>query len=382
MTLVDDTALDTEERHYMAYVRRCREQGTEPLVPKEYHAHYTPEPANAGLWFRSDLEPVIERILDGTASTPMPTVGMLTDGKFLFYPGRINALWGESGSGKTWAGLIACQQELDAGNAVLFLDFEDNEQGTVSRLLALGVKPTTIVDAFIYFRPELACTDDELSHLAALIEAHDITTVVIDSTGESMALQGLRDRDDEVSLWFRTLPGRLARLGPAVIVLDHVTKDRETRGLYAIGSQRKRAAISGAAYMVDAVKAFGRGRLGIAKLTVAKDRHGTYAQGTKVAELVIDATVESTIFAELRPVEATDADQPFRPTVLMERISRYVEINPGLSARAVVAGVTGNAQAKRLALELLVSEGYIAQERSGQTLLNHSVKPFREHENG
>lgn len=75
MTLVDDTALDTEERHYMAYVRRCREQGTEPLVPKEYHAHYTPEPANAGLWFRSDLEPVIERILDGTASTPMPRSG-------------------------------------------------------------------------------------------------------------------------------------------------------------------------------------------------------------------------------------------------------------------------------------------------------------------
>ena len=78
----------------------------------------------------------------------------------------------------------------------------------------------------------------------------------MDSIGESLAAEGFKPNDDDdVTRWFRLLPRRLARNGAAVMGVDHVTKSAEGRGLYAIGSQRKLAAIDGAAYLVDVVSA-------------------------------------------------------------------------------------------------------------------------------
>jgi hypothetical protein len=52
-----------------------------------------------------------------------------------------------------------------------------------------------------------------------------------------MALDGAKPNDDDTARWFRGLPAA-ARLGPAVVVIDHVVKSDEG-GLWPIGSQRK-----------------------------------------------------------------------------------------------------------------------------------------------
>ena len=52
-------------------------------------------------------------------------------------------------------------------------------------------------------------------------------------------------------------------------------------------------------------------------------------------------------------------DVPFRPTRLMERVSRTVEAQPGLSGKGVIAATEGKSTFLRLAIEPLTTEGFI-----------------------
>ena len=56
--------------------------------------------------------------------------------------------------------------------------------------------------------------------------------------------------------------------------LDHVTKDREGRGRYAIGAVHKLNALDGGAYILENRHPFGVGRTGRSTVRVAKDRPG------------------------------------------------------------------------------------------------------------
>jgi hypothetical protein len=67
----------------------------------------------------------------------------------------------------------------------------------------------------------------------------------------------------------------------------------------------------------------------------------------------------------------------FRPTVLMERLSVAIEGQPGIAARDLREAVKGKTSAKGKALALLIAEGFVRAETSGQTIRHHSVSPFR-----
>ena len=75
--------------------------------------------------------------------------------------------------------------------------------------------------------------------------------------------------------------------------------------------------------------------------------------------------------------QAPDAPA-FRPTVLMERVSRAIEAEPGLSRRALRTAVSGNHAAKDLALELLVVENHVDRRQEGQAVRHFSARPYRE----
>jgi hypothetical protein len=95
-------------------------------------AEYKPaedEYAGRRSWQRVDLTDVLE----GRYTPPAPTVGARSDGVGLFYPGRLHTIASESEGGKTWFALYAARCELDAGNAVVYLDFEDDEGGIAPR---------------------------------------------------------------------------------------------------------------------------------------------------------------------------------------------------------------------------------------------------------
>jgi len=309
-----------------------------------------------GGWEFVDLTPII----DGSYDPPTPTIGIRSDGAGLIYPGRVHSIAGEPGGGKTWLALHIIAEAINANGTAALIDYEDTPAATVHRLRLLGLTDTQIREAFTYIRPDGPLVSkggkiaaNTLDQLAAL----HCDVVVIDSVGESLAVEGLPPNDDDaVTQWFRRLPRMLARTGSAVIGLDHVTKSKDDRGLWAIGSQRKLAAIDGAAYGVDVSVAPTKTRDGKLKITCAKDRHGTYQRGHLVANIAIDNVGDGV------KVTLTAPDAVFRPTHYMEQVSRFLEDIPCASANGIEKGVVGRAGHIRAAVECLVAEGYVNKD--------------------
>jgi len=335
-------------------------------------------------WSAVDLAATVSGLLDGTLERLKPTVGDTGAGA-LFYRGKVNGIAGESGCGKSWTALVCCSQVLSAGGSVVYIDLEDDAVGIVARLLDMGVDGEAITGGFCYVHPTGrldAVGADELARLVAGVRPE---LVVIDSTGEALALDGAKpNEDDDVARWFRRLPSPLARLGPAVLVLDHVTKT-DDGGLWPIGSQRKRAAISGAQYMQRVARPFAKGQPGSASLTCAKDRHGTYRTGQKVATLKVEpdgegVSVSLAAVAADSPAEATGG---FRPTGYMEKISEALEAAPEpLTQRGIRDRVSGKLDYILKALDALVAEGYVVTKPGAHKSTLHTLaKPFRESEN-
>lgn len=102
--------------------------------------------------------------------------------------------------------------------------------------------------------------------------------------------------------------------GAAVVVIDHVGKDREARGRFAIGAQSKMSYLTGASYMVEILEPLGVGMIGKLSIRIGKDRRGQVrpksgpwrkgdrTQPTAVA--VIDSTEPGRIDYALEPFDS------------------------------------------------------------------------------
>lgn len=329
-------------------------------------------------WEPTDLEP----FMDDDYEPIEPAVLRRADGRALLYAARTNVLMGESGGGKSWVALLACAEVLLDGGTAGYVDLEDHPRSIVDRLRALGVPKATIRARFVYWRPDRAAGPDALERIDRLIVEREIRVLVIDSVGEAMALQGLKQNDDdEVARWFRRVPKRWASLGPAVILVDHVPKDPDGPKLFAIGSQRKRAAVDGVQWRVDQVRSFAKGKPGALTLTCGKDRNGGFAHHLVHAEIAVDPSEDGKVvqMAVAVPEGRDAAGHVMRPTVLMERVSRWLELNPASSGRQIEQAVRGKSTAVRLAVKVLTDEGWVAPLDGGAKGILHSVvRPFRE----
>jgi hypothetical protein len=330
-------------------------------------------------WERVDLGPV----LSGQCVPITPTIWGRKDGAYLLYPGRCHSFASEPEGLKSWAAQTACRDELLAGRVVQYLDFEDTAEGLVDRLKALGVPAEVIAASFWYHRVDQPLGYDAADVLDAALASAGASLIVVDGVTEAMTLLGLNPYDNaDVAKFWRVLPRRLSATGAAVILIDHVTKDREQRGRWAIGAQHKLAAIDGAAFVFEVLKPFGRGEQhGIARISLAKDRPGhlrQHAFGGVIAELHLQSWPDGGVDADILRPGVTDGN--FRPTVLMERVSRYIEEHPGISKNGVATAVRGDDKAKRLAVELLGAEGFVTIGKSGASHILTSVRPFRNDE--
>lgn len=334
-------------------------------------------------WAAVSLAETVAGVVAGTITRPTPTIGRRSDGQALFYRGKVNGVAGASNSGKSWTGFYSSAQELTAGRHVVYVDLEDDMAAAVARLIDLGVPAETIVERFHYVSPTEAFTYAAAEALAGLLDTVRPTLVVIDSTGESMALDGVKPNDDDdVARWFRRLPTAIARrCGAAVVVLDHVTK-AEDGGLWPIGSQRKRAAIGGAQYMQVNVSPFDRTTAGYSKLVCAKDRHGNYHQKQTVALLHITPTATG-VDLELRvpPETSSSGIGAWRPTAIMERVSRLLEQSAeplSVSKIQAKAGVKKDGTLST-AIRHLVDDGHVTIGAGPRNAILHtSVSPYRQ----
>ena len=329
-------------------------------------------------WAPVDLEPV----LAGEYLDPPPTMLTRVDGIALFYDHAVHTVSGESESGKTWLTLLAALQLAQTGENVVFLDFEDRADRVIGRLLALGATPQQIRDHFKYIRPDRPLDDNGRTQLSPHLTGTRL--VILDGVTEAMTSHGFDLNSNADSASFQNLlPRWICDHGPAVAMIDHVVKDKERQDRFALGAQHKLAGIDGAAYIVKMLQPFGRGKRGLARVEIAKDRPGHVrgqAHGKTIAEFTLDATASDLVLiAHLMPPgeQSGRAGETFEPTILMEKISRAIQLTPGLSKNAIENLTNGKATTKRLALELLITRGYVdAQTGKNRAIQHFHVKSY------
>lgn len=318
----------------------------------------------------------VAAVLRGEVDEVQPTILRRDDGQALIYPGLTHWLMGEPGKGKTWVALYAAAEVLADGGTVLYLDWEGSRRIVGARLKALGCDVDEVEERFLYHRPH-RITEASASFLAGTVAARGVDLVICDGVAKALARQGLNeDKAPEVLQWLELVVNPMAEAGAAVLMLDHVVKEKEGRGLWARGSGAKLGEVTGAAWMVAAKGTFSRTKKGSFALVQAKDREGfVAADGETVA--VIHASPDSGNLTLRVQAPEAKGDEPFRPTVLMERVSHELEsataTGQPMSKRTVRAVVRGRNDVIDAALERLVSEGFASMDKAGY----RSLAPFR-----
>jgi hypothetical protein len=329
-------------------------------------------------WACVDLDP----ILRGDQVTPPPSVFERYDGVFLFYAACINALFGESESLKSWIVAVVTAQELKAGHHVIYADCEDGPETLIERLRALGVTTDQIRAHLTYINPNGPLDDLAQAVVEEAITLRGAPTLaVVDGVTEAMSDIGLDPMSGtDVAAYYAGSPRWLAQTGAAVCLVDHVTKSTESRGRWAIGSERKISGLTGAAYSCEAITPFGRGKTGTVKISVAKDRRGHVRRHADGRNVIVMAEFKSWpddgVTATFSAPESSQ-DGTFRPTYIMGKLSEAIESTPGLTTRALRAAVSGKNDVKDLALELLVTEGFVDVVKGDRgARLHHPKRPF------
>lgn len=339
----------------------------------------------------------LDDVLAGDRELLTPTLFERADGVCLLYPGMVHSFHGESESGKSLIAQIECVRVLAQGRDVLYLDFESDASSVVERLLEFGATPESIKAHFHYHQPEVQPSTPQDRRAWEQMLSGAYALAVIDGVTDALGVFGCATKDnDDVTRWIRAVPKTIAtRTGAAVVLIDHVTKDTGTRGRFAIGGQSKMAALTGAAYTVAVTEPLGRGLRGQVILRVGKDRPGAVRPNCgsfdqkdrtqEAARVVIDSTGSLPVVIVNPPGAGQDvhpsADSAeFRPTALMERISKLIETHAGeftKSKAGTQAG--GNKQSRLIAVDILLTEGFLRSERGrrGYDVLT-SVKPYRE----
>lgn len=341
------------------------------------NGHLEPERSST-TWLPVDLAPVVAGIQAGEIVGPVPKLMPRTDGQCLLYPGEVHSLAGEPETGKGWIALAAAALVIANGQHVLYLDFEDAAPSIITRLLALGAQPDAIVDRFAYVRPSDPFAGATLD---VLLAQHRYELAIIDGLSEAYALLGLDPYSNlDAAVFLARLARPIGATGAAVLLIDHVTKAKDTRSRYALGAQHKLAGIA-VAYSTDAIATPSRTHPGHIKLRVEKDRHGhvrSHAQASVIAQAHITPKDDGhTVTVTLDPPETTISETgDFIPTVLMARVSEYVQSEPGASLNAIKRGVDGRNEWIAKALNLLVADGYIDRRKKGQTNTHHHVKTY------
>lgn len=192
-----------------------------------------------------------------------------TDGRCLLVRGVVTVLHAEPATGKSWLACEAVRQVSVAGENAVVLDYEGNGRTWAERLVQLGT-PVDAARRIDYIRPGgvpmHAITRAALASSPAL--------VVIDGLAAALAQAGLdEDRASECLSWLRGVARALALAGAAVLVIDHVVKDKEHRGRWGRGSGAKLGEVD-VAYGLEVAEPYARGQAGSAHLRVMKDRHG------------------------------------------------------------------------------------------------------------
>jgi hypothetical protein len=236
----------------------------------EMDPHGTPPPPPPPYW--ADVAAFLE---GGIPEPPRPVCLRREDGHALFYAGKVNVLFGDPESGKSWIAYAAVTQCLQEGRKAAIIDVDHNGiREVVSRLVKLGAPQEALADPelFRYCEPE-----DGMDLLRTVSGLRDWrpACAVVDSIGEVMPMLNLSSNSpDDYSNAHRAVLTALSNVNTCVIAVDHMPKSEDARERGQTGTMAKKRAVNGATYRVTVKEQFAPGRGGTAALVVVKDRPG------------------------------------------------------------------------------------------------------------
>lgn len=320
----------------------------------------------------TDWEPVdLVAVRRGEIESPEATLMRRLDGAFMLTPGKTYSFSGESGSGKSWLALNTAREVLENGDTVLYLDFESDEKDINARLKALGV-PEDHLRRVTYIKPGLLN-----DFFVDVLVAQSYRFVVIDGVTSALTLSGqsgenLSNNAEAVTKWAASLPDRFANQGGTVVQIDHVVKNG-AHGGYASGSQAKRAALTGAAFIIEAQKTFSKGQSGSMHVYLGgnKDRTGNLAHlGMETKKGLLLAEVKVNVDAETGSVRMhllpTTQD---KHGALKEKITTWLADGEPRSQREIRAHVNAKTATVSEVVKELAASGHVRQETEGYVLV-------------
>ncbi len=217
----------------------------------------------------------VAAVLSEGATAPEPDILQFIGDSYLFYTGEFNLIYGDTESGKTWLCLTAVVSTLNEGSRAAIIDLDHNgARSILNRLELLGADRELLTDQEV-FRLAEPVTELELKELIADLSVFKPDVIVLDSLGEIMPLfRANSNNADDFTLVHSDVIKPLARAGAAVLVVDHLPKNADSRQHGPTGTTAKTRAVGGLAVKVSAERAFRPGEGGAAKLELYKDRHG------------------------------------------------------------------------------------------------------------
>jgi hypothetical protein len=282
-------------------------------------------------WRAVDLGPVLR----GEKVIEPPCFMTRSDGKHLVYPGRAHVFFGESESLKSYGALFACKSVVAAGLRVVYIDFEDDEVLFVERAREIGIPDTALGTAIVYIRPHEPLIGNRRAGIDFFLHEMDMlqpSLAVIDGVTECYSLHDWNiNSAEDAAKYQHTFSFRGAC---ASIAIDHTAKDA---GRGQIGSQHKRAGLTGASYQFDSRQKGGPptatepGRASVAFVRVHKDRPGRVRAWTKDVAAVLTVDPDKGV-----TLEAPTFGDRFDPkTDAQDKVLAVAKETPGLSGSAI-----------------------------------------------
>ena len=298
----------------------------------------------------------------------LPAIMERSDDATVLYAGKLNSIHGIPASGKSWVAIIGILEAVLRGGNVILWDFEDSAATFKRRSLMMGFDPVTHAESFKYVSPAMANSPTAIEEAKKwLSEAVDpmYSLVVIDAAESA----GCPSDGSDVQPWFKTHVDPWREVGAGVLLIDHVPKRAEDRPRGQIGSQRKLAAIDGAALAVSGVPWTKRtgGRI---FLHNHKDRGGDIPAPVGKCVAVIVGTYhteggEQTFAYTIEPPEPVDDTADLNFTILAAIAEEGPDGVQGLKAmRGLVKakGTTVDATVREL-----VTVGMLEKTRAGRS---------------
>lgn len=306
-------------------------------------AEQSQQPTPQGSWGAIDLS----AWADGNPN-PAPDLLIRTDGIGLLYRGRINDMHGEPESGKSLLAQYATAESLINNMICAYVDFEDNAGSILQRLRLMGVPDDTILDQtrFTYHNPSGNPLDPaNLDQFQQIIDA-DNDLIVVDGLNNMLSGMGLdQDKATDIATLYTKVLKPMSAYGAAVLLVDHVVKNRDGQGRFAAGSIQKLAQIDGASYYVYPSRPLGRGMRGEITIKLAKDRNGYLGEHCappnnkndrlrEAARISVDSTNPERMLITVGkptnlPINGEPADT--KPTWIMERVCEVLKRDGGWS---------------------------------------------------